>query len=131
MASFREREGLRHRNNSVASSTGSRHGTVTGDTFSDIENDSEVFNSSRLNAAAYRFTTSGYIPPPPMLPVPAGSKLRDSAEKYRPNSWSPRRYMVNTSEIGNHFPDFSSGGSDRGSDHEFSLSMEAPRGPDQ
>lgn len=91
--------------NSVASSTGSFHGTVSTDSTVDFDPENEAIMSTRqIDNASQR------------LP-----ELRDTAKKY--GRWAPRPsddIVINTSAIGRAFPDFSQGES---SDDNISIEM--------
>lgn len=98
-------------NLSIASSTGSCHGTVSTDstmTDFDPEKDDAIMSTRQLNDEYSQ-----------KLP-----EIRNTAKKY--GRWSPRRpdFVINTSAIGRAFPDFSQGGSS-----DDSMSIELPRGP--
>ena len=102
---------------SVASSTGSPHGTISVD-------DSDSFNFD-FNPDRDEALCSTY----PIKRNRARSNipdLRDTAKKY--GRWSPRRphqdIIVNTSALANAFPDFSFAGSENDT-----FSVELPRGP--
>lgn len=115
-----------HRSNSIASSTGSNHGTITGTVtmdllsnsgFSDFDpNDPDIINSTgRFN----------YSPPTAQVKIP---ELRDTAKKW--GKWSPRREktpLINTSMLDQAFKDFSCTAPGSNSNNTFSL--ELPRGP--
>lgn len=96
---------------SVASSTGSKHGTVSTDSTQsgfNPEKDEAIMSTYQLN--------NDYSQKLP--------QLRDTAKKY--GRWAPRPqqdFVINTSAIGRAFPDFS-----QGSSSNSSISIEAPRG---
>jgi hypothetical protein len=96
---------------SVASSTGSNHGTISTDstrTDFDPENDEAIMSTHQLDN-----NFSQRLP-----------ELRDTAKKY--GRWAPRPqqdFVINTSAIGRAFPDFS-----QGSSSDDSKSIEIGRG---
>jgi hypothetical protein len=93
------REMSRDLNHSIASSTGSNHGTVSTDsTMTDFSPEKdEVIMSTRQIDTDLSHTN-------PKLP-----KLRDTAKKY--GRWAPRQpeYVINTSALDKAFPDFTQG----------------------
>jgi hypothetical protein len=106
---------------SVASSTGSNHGSISispDDTFNtfnidfDPERDEAICSTLEIKRD-YKRT---------ILPLP---ELRDTAKKY--GRWSPRRpqqdVIINTSALAQAFPDFSQAGSPNDT-----FSLEVPRG---
>jgi hypothetical protein len=98
---------LNRTNHSVASSTGSHHGTVSDSTISDFDPENEAIMSTR------QLDNSQRLP-----------ELRDTAKKY--GRWSARPqqdFVINTSAIGRAFPDFSQGGSS-----DDSMEIEVGRG---
>jgi FtsZ-binding cell division protein ZapB len=107
------REMSRDLNYSVASSTGSNHGTVSADsTMTDFNPEKdEVVMSTRTDLTHTN----------PGLP-----KLRDTAKKY--GRWAPRQsdFVINTSALDRAFPDFTQGSIDDAIDTE---SIEVGRGP--
>ncbi|KAK0113623.1 hypothetical protein ONS95_013868 [Cadophora gregata] len=107
--SFASSTGSKHGTIS-SSSTGSRHGTVSADstrsTDFDPERDEALVSTQRMD-----FDVSQKLP-----------QIRDTARKY--GRWAPRRaedFKINTSAIGRAFPDFTQG------DTDMSLSIEQPR----
>lgn len=107
--SFASSTGSKHGTVST-SSIGSRHGTVSGDstrsTDFDPERDEALMSTQRMD-----FDVSQKLP-----------QIRDTARKY--GRWAPRKtedFKINTSAIGRAFPDFTQG------DTEMSLSIEQPR----
>ncbi|PVH88131.1 hypothetical protein DL98DRAFT_509620 [Cadophora sp. DSE1049] len=106
--SFASSTGSKH--GTVSSSSGSRHGTISGDstrsTDFDPERDEALMSTQRMD-----FDVSQKLP-----------QIRDTARKY--GRWAPRKtedFKINTSAIGRAFPDFTQG------DTEMSLSIEQPR----
>lgn len=100
---------LSHSLQSVASSTGSNHGTVSADstmTDFDPEKDEAIMSTRQVDELSQR------------LP-----KIRDTAKKV--GRWAPRpqEFVINTSVIGRAFPDFSQGESS-----DDSMSFEVGRG---
>lgn len=109
------REMSRDLNHSIASSTGSNHGTVSTDsTMTDFNPDKdEIIMSTRQFDTDLSHTN-------PKLP-----KLRDTAKKY--GRWAPRQpeFVINTSALDKAFPDFTQGSIDEALDTE---SIEIGRG---
>lgn len=99
---------LNRHDHSVASSTGSHHGTVSDSTVSDFDPENEAIMSTRqMDMNSQR------------LP-----ELRDTAKKYgRWNGGRQPDFVINTSAIGRAFPDFSQGGSS-----DDSMEIEVGRG---
>ena len=109
------REMSRDLNHSIASSTGSNHGTVSTDsTLTDFnpEKDDAVMSTRQLDNDTSNTN--------PKLP-----KLRDTAKKY--GRWAPRQpeFVINTSALDKAFPDFTQGSIDDALDTE---SIEVGRG---
>jgi FtsZ-binding cell division protein ZapB len=110
------REMSRDLNHSIASSTGSNHGTVSTDsTMTDFnpEKDDVIMSTRQLDTDLSNTN--------PKLP-----KLRDTAKKY--GRWAPRQpdFVINTSALDRAFPDFTQGSIDEALDTE---SIEVGRGP--
>jgi FtsZ-binding cell division protein ZapB len=108
------REMSRDLNHSIASSTGSNHGTVSTDSMTDFNPDKDdVIMSTRQIDTDLSHTN-------PKLP-----NLRDTAKKY--GRWAPRQpeYVINTSALDKAFPDFTQGSVDDALDTE---SIEVGRG---
>ncbi|KAG4444408.1 hypothetical protein IFR05_000173 [Cadophora sp. M221] len=109
--SFASSTGSKHGSISSASSSSSKHGTVSRDSTTrstefDPERDEALVSTQRMD-----FDVSQKLP-----------QLRDTARKY--GRWAPRKhddFKINTSAIGRAFPDFTQG------DTELSLSIEQPR----
>ncbi|KAI9784488.1 MAG: hypothetical protein M1835_003569 [Candelina submexicana] len=100
---------LNKNNHSVASSTGSNHGSVPDSTLSDFDPENEALMSTRqLDGTTQR------------LP-----ELRASAKKYGRYNRPEPDFIIDTSAIGRAFPDFTQGGS---SSDGSSLSIEIGRG---
>ncbi|KAI9715463.1 MAG: hypothetical protein M1812_005939 [Candelaria pacifica] len=97
------------KNHSVASSTGSNHGSVPDTTLSDFDPENEALMSTRqLDNTTQR------------LP-----ELRASAKKYGRYNRPEPDFIIDTSAIGRAFPDFTQGGS---SSDGSTLSIEIGRG---
>lgn len=108
------------RSHSIASSTGSNHGTVTMDLtnsgfqsgFSELDpNDDEIFSSTNK----FQYTPAAKVP-----------ELRDTAKKY--GRWSPRREpepVINTSIMDQAFKDFSGNAAGNNTN---TFTLELPRG---
>lgn len=115
---------------SYASSTGSRHGTVSSDstmTGKSFNPENEAIHSTgqwnfSYNPAQYDFTFEQNQSQNVSQKLP---QLRDTAKKS--SRWSTARqepFIINTSALGQAFPDFSQGGSS-----EDDMSVEVGRGP--
>jgi hypothetical protein len=109
------REMSRDLNYSIASSTGSNHGTVSTDstmTNFNPEKDDVIMSTRQLDTDGSHTN--------PKLP-----KLRDTAKKY--GRWAPRQpeFVINTSALDKAFPDFTQGDIDDALDTE---SIEVGRG---